>query len=140
MDRLSSGEGDSEEMHDLSEIESDHDTKSKSEDEQQPEIKSEDKLESDNEIKSDTEIESDHELETDKEQEPKHEPESEPDNKDKRCVFFFKLHIIQSTLQIQLYTSLILGSAQLASLLITFKTKYGNNYRDKCKSRIKIMM
>ena len=54
--------------------------------------------------------------------------------------FFFKLHIIQSILQIQLYTSLILGSAQLASLLITLKTKYGNNYREKYKSRIKIMM
>ena len=46
---------------------------------------------------------------------------------------FFKLHIIQLILHIQLYTSLILGSAQLASLLITLKTKYGNNYREKYK-------
>ena len=55
-------------------------------------------------------------------------------------IYVFKLHIIQSIQQIQLYTSLILCSAQLASLLITLKTKYGNNYREKYKNRTKIMM
>ena len=37
--------------------------------------------------------------------------------------FFFKLYIIQSMLQIQLYTSLVLGSIQLASLLTKLTTK-----------------
>ena len=55
-------------------------------------------------------------------------------------IIFFKLHIIQSILQQQLYTSLMLGSAQLASLLIPLKTKYVNNYREKYKSRIEIMI
>ena len=36
-------------------------------------------------------------------------------------------------LQVQLYTSLILGSAQLARLLITLKTEYGNSYGERYK-------
>ena len=36
-------------------------------------------------------------------------------------------------LQIQLYTYLVLGSIQLASLLTKLKTKQGNNYCEKCK-------
>ena len=50
--------------------------------------------------------------------------------------FVFKLHMLQSMLQIQLSASVILGIVQLASLPTKLGTRLGNNYSKRCKIEI----